>query len=240
MRRLPPIDLRRRRRAEGAALSVFGLSGVVLVVLGLVAVSGLGAAGSPQAGANDPGADVRAALRSSEATLHEAAAAARSARTGLDAAADSAASAAALTTELSATMRALGAALRIQILGAQPFAPIAPSFDSVADEAAALATDLAAVQGAVGVSASEIAVLADRMDDLAVDVGRLRASTDSALDAALGGLDGLRLVATGLLLWIGVAALACLWAGARRLVLTDPAVIETIDPRPPSATLPPG
>ena len=38
--------------------------------------------------------------------------------------------------------------------------------------------------------------------------------------------------------FLGVAALACLWAGARRLVLTDPAVIEAIDPRPPSASLP--
>jgi len=229
---LRPLDVRRRRRAEGAGLLLFGLVGLVLVAVGLFALSGAGTAdrGAADGPGTDAGSDLAAALLESEATIRDAAAAARSARTGLAAAADAADSAGALTTELSVTMRALGALLRTQILGAQPFAPVAPAFEAVADRAAELSTNLATVNASVGASATDLETLADQMAALGEDIGRLRASTDDTLAAAIGGLDGLRLVATGLLLWLGVPALLSIWLGARRLVLTEPTIAEPIVP----------
>jgi hypothetical protein len=210
--------LERRRRTTGVALVAFGLVGLVLVVLGLGALARLGPLDAPADAAGvDPMAELRLTLGSSEATLRDAAVSARSAGSGLVEAADAVGSAGTLTTDLASTMRGLADALRISILGAQPFAVVAPAFDAVADRAAALATDLEGVRTTVQVGADDLDALADRLVELGERVERLRESVGRATLGGLEGLESLRLFAIALLAWLAVPAIASLWLGVRRL-----------------------
>lgn len=221
----------RAERALGAALVAFGLAGIALIVLGLATLGRLDAEGRPAGPSGaDPATELRSTLAASEAALREAAVSSRSAGAGLVEAADAAGAAGSLTTDLATTMRSLGAALRITILGSQPFAPIAPAFDAVADQAAALAGDLEAVRTTVRAGADDLDALADRVADLGERVGRLRGTVDAA---TLEGLESLRLFAAALLAWLAVPAIASVWLGVRRL--RDSSGRRRVDPIAPGA-----
>jgi hypothetical protein len=191
----------------------------VLVVLGLGALTRLGAVDEPAgtlSGA-DPAAELRLTLGASEATLRDASVSARSAGAGLDEAAGAVGSAGTLTTDLASTMRGLADALRISILGAQPFAAVSPAFDAVADRASALAADLEGVRTTVRGGADDLVALADRLVELGERVERLRESVGRATLGGLEGLESLRLFAIALLAWLAVPAVASVWLGVGRL-----------------------
>jgi hypothetical protein len=214
-----PGSLAGRRRAEGVALVAFGLTGIVLVVLGLAVLARLGATdpspGAPPA--TDPAVELRLTLAASEAALRDAATSSRSAGAGLVEAADAAGAAGTLMTDLGSTMRGLAEALRISVLGAQPFAAVAPAFDAVADRASAVATDLEAVRTTVRVGADDLEALADRLAGLGDRVSSLRESVGAAMLGGFEGLESLRLFAVALLAWLAVPAVASVWLGIRRL-----------------------
>lgn len=219
----------RRRRAEGVALLAFGLAGLVLVVLGLAALANL----RPVDGSlsfdpsrPDPATELRQTLAASEAALRDAATSSRSAGVGLVEAAEAAGAAGTLTTDLSATMRGLAEALRLTILGAQPFGVIAPAFDVVADRAAALATDLERVRVSVQTGADDLDALAVRLSELGERVGSLRGSVDAAMLVGLERLESLRLFGAALLAWLAAPAVASVWLGVRRLRESRGASVE--------------
>jgi hypothetical protein len=211
----PGSAVRRRRILEGGALLAFGLSGLILVAVGLAAV----AASGPDPG--EPGGttavELRVALDGSEAAVRDAAAAARSTRTGLLDAAHAAGSAGALMTDLAATIDGLAALLEVPILGTLPFGAIAPGFASVADRAAALAADLEQVRDSVGAGADDVGAMADRLADLAARTARLRGAVDAVATDAQASIDGIRILATGFLAWLALPAAASTWVGLRRL-----------------------
>ena len=113
-------------RGWSLALVAFGVSGLVIVAIGLAAVLAWDAGSDPAAA--DPIADLRATLAGSRAAVIDAATSARSADAGLVAAAEAAGSAGALTRDLSNAARGLASALRTSVFGVEPLAPAAPAF----------------------------------------------------------------------------------------------------------------
>ncbi|HEU0237258.1 MAG TPA: hypothetical protein VFR14_12535 [Candidatus Limnocylindrales bacterium] len=200
-------------RGWSLALIAFGVSGLVIVAIGLATVLAWGTGSDPAA--TDPVADLRATLAGSRAAVIDAATSARSADAGLVAAAEAAGSAGALTRDLSVAARGLASALRTSIFGVEPLAPAAPAFEGVADRAAALAVDLEAVQVTVRSGGADLRAVGTRLDEL----GRRLADLDRAIDESAGRADesiaAVRLLVAAVLAWLAMPALASVWLGLR-------------------------
>jgi len=200
-------------RGWSHVLIAFGVSGLLIVAIGLGAVLTWNAGSDPAAA--DPIADLRATLAGSRAAVIDAATSARSADAGLGAAAVAAGAAGALTRDLSTAARGLASALRTSILGVEPLSPAAPAFEGVADRAATLAVDLEAVRVAVGSGGANLRAVGTRLDDLG---GRL-ADLDRAILATAArvgeSIITVRLLLAAVLVWLALPAAAAVWLGLR-------------------------
>jgi hypothetical protein len=208
-RRIIRIPIRRGTHGIlGVGLIAYGLLGIGLISVALLFLGGRIAA----AGGTETGEDLNRTLQSSRDALREASAAVRGADTGLASAAVAAGSAGEMMGELSMSLRGLASALRISILGAQPFAGPAADFDRLADRASELGDDLEAVRASVSLAATDTSRLAQSIDRLELRMGDLQSSVDLA---TADGFAAARLLLATLLLWLAVPAVISLWLGIR-------------------------
>jgi hypothetical protein len=200
------------RRSVGIALVAFGLVGLFVLGTALVFVGRPVDAREGPFGIETHRRQLLALLDSSRDAMSSAERAARDADGSLGSTAEAAGSAAAMMTELSTTMRALGSSLRVSVFGTQPFAPAAADMDRVADRAATVAEDLGVAASSVSTTAGDMALLADELAEMRREIDTIRGSVTRPIDA-----EGTRLLATAILAWLAIPAVVSLWLGARWL-----------------------
>ncbi len=203
----------RIRRRLGLGLMAYGTGGLLLFLVGLLAL-----VSSPLPAELDVSiANLAAASQTmdrAEAVVTDAARTARSAAKALASTSTSSRSAASMMTELAATLRETGTSLRVDIFGSRPFASVADSFDRTAQQADGVATDLQSTATNVDEVARELGSTATELDQLgstlaAVPAGAVATGGDAS--AALRLLvPWLALVAA----WFGFQATALVVAGA--------------------------
>jgi hypothetical protein len=217
------IRVRRRRDDTAVALVAFGVTGLgLLLAAAVLLVGALGAAErlAAAADASDP-AGLGARLDRVSASLDEAEAALRGFDATLGATAAAARDGQRLGEQLAASLRRLAAELDLSVLGSQPFAGLRADFDAVADDADALALDLARTAGSLDANRDALARLGGEVAGLRQELAGLRA------EVAPGGASGgpsladsiglARIVLVALLAWLAVPAAAAVLTGARRL-----------------------
>jgi hypothetical protein len=208
--RAGPIDFRRGTLANGLiAYGVVGLllGGVLLAALGPGDLGGLGRIDTERQA-------IVELLASTETTALDSQAAVDRARTSINAGADAVGDSAAFARQLASALRQLGTALRVDLFGSKPFESAAGDVEGAADraEAAAAGLDRAATEARSG---------ADGMGSLAADLQAASVQLTAVrhgLEATSGlgaSLTWLRIALVGLVLWLAVPAVACLWIGVR-------------------------
>jgi hypothetical protein len=196
------------QRAIGIGLIAWGILGIGLVAAALLLLAGR----VPAAGGIETREDLARTMEASRLTLREAAVAVRGADVGLTGAALAAGSAGRMMDEMGTSLSQLSTALRLTILGTQPFAGPADDFARLADRTAQVAMDLETVRASVSIAAEDTSRLADSIDRLEVQIGDLQESIDLV---AGDGLGHARLLLAVLLGWMAMLALVSLWIGVR-------------------------
>ena len=191
-----------RTRRLAWALIAYGVAGSILMIV--AAAIGLDAAGRAERLAGT----ANAALVSAAATADAAADAMTGANESLDRGAASASDAASLSRDSSVSLESLAAAMELSIFGAQPLVSLADDFTAAADQAASLADELDGVGDALTGTQADIALVGDRLRDLADDLDALTGSADTS-----GGLPQLRLIVGLLAVWLALPAVAALVGG---------------------------
>lgn len=107
-------------------------------------------------------------------SLVDAAASARSADQSLAATATASSDAAVTLHAVATTLREGAAALRLQILGQQPFIPLAQAFDHTADRAEATAESVGSAAASIAPTRTEIELLAGDLDALAAELNQVK------------------------------------------------------------------
>jgi hypothetical protein len=208
--RAGPLDL--RAGALGNALIAYGVAGLLLatVLLAALGPGDLGGLGRIDAERQA----VVSLLASTETTALDSQAAVDRARTSIGAGADAADQSAAFARQLSLALRQLGGALRVDLFGSKPFESAAGDIEGAADraEAAAAGLDRAATEARSG--ADGMGALASDLQSASVELAAVRQGLEGT--TGLGAsLTWLRIALVGLVLWLAVPAVACLWIGAR-------------------------
>lgn len=217
------IEIRPRdRRRLGIGLIAFGVTGVVLVVAALALVLGsLAAVDDAASGFERQRTEVVAMLGPAADALGDAATSATNAAGSMTQAASAADRAAQLTGRLATSFEGLSALGSFEIFGTRPFAGLDQGFAGVAADSRALSGDLTAtatslrsnIADAVAVAA-DLRSLSEQLDRLETSLGG--STTGAASDASASlPIAAARFVLLGLLAWIAVPALACLWLGWR-------------------------
>jgi ABC-type transporter Mla subunit MlaD len=203
-----------RRRPLGLALVAYGIAGIVLIVAAGILVGGaieqLASVSSQVGGQRDA---LVATLRATSVALDNASTGMGDVGTSLSAAQESSDRAAGLARSLRDTLEGLARAMDVSIFGTQPLAGLATGFGEAARQSGELATSLDEVAGALdrnsgGLDTTErdLVALRDRVDRL---VQSLEATP---LDLAPSPLLA-QLALLGLLLWLGVPAVASVVIG---------------------------
>ncbi|MFL5679727.1 MAG: hypothetical protein ACJ77B_03920 [Chloroflexota bacterium] len=203
------VDSRARRRI-GAIVALWGAIGLVLLVLGAVAVGGILDGGRGPLGLEAERRDLVELLGATSNALRDAETTARDANNGLNATSDAATSASGFTSDLGTSLRELASSLRVSILGSQPLAAPADDLERVADRAAGVATDLDAASTAVRGSGRDMTRLADDIASMRAEVDRVRGGIERLVD-----LDRWRIATAAILLWLAVPAAVSLAVGLR-------------------------
>jgi ABC-type transporter Mla subunit MlaD len=123
--------------------------------------------------------------------------------------------AAALARDVSGTMSGIGRAMRLTVLGVQPFAELAPQFERASEQLQLLGTDLDGIGtamtrnvGDVQRAGADLARVQRQVEQLAI------AAETTRIPAGTGGdLAAIRLGAYALAAWLAGLALACLLLG---------------------------
>lgn len=190
------------RRALGAGLVVYGVTGLVLIVLG--AMVGLETAGYIERLAQDADDTLAAAARTTDAAAQSF--------TGIDGslseAEASAGGAAELSREASATLDQLALAMRISVFGSRPLEPLADDFATSADQAAELGDALDSVSGSLGGTRIDVARIGTEMTVLAEEIRSLRQSSGTG-----GQAPPVRALVALLLAWLAIPAVGGLIGG---------------------------
>jgi hypothetical protein len=196
-------------RRLGRTLVAFGASGLAIILASAIALAAI--ATGPMFDPNAP-AVLDDALSHAQVSVTQGAAAARSASQTLATTRDSTAATAQMLSELAATMRQGSAALRVDVLGQQPFTTMADSFARTADRADAAATEVASAGTGVDETRGSLEALATSLTALAGDLDVARSplpdhTTVTILFALLALLLG----------WLALLAVGCLAIGVRLL-----------------------
>ena len=205
-----------RRRPLGLALVAYGIAGIVLIAAAGILVGGaieqLASVSSQVGGQRDA---LVATLRATSVALDNASTGMGDVGTSLSAAQESSDRAAGLARSLRDTLAGLARAMDVSIFGTQPLAGLATGFDQAARQSDELATSLDEVGGALernsgGLDTTErdLVALRDRVDRL---VESLEATPLVVAPAPLLA----KLALLGLLLWLGVPAMASVIIGLR-------------------------
>jgi len=205
-----------RRRPLGLALVAYGIAGIVLIVAAGIlvgaAIEQLASVSSQVGGQRDA---LVATLRATSVALDNASTGMGDVGTSLSAAQESSDRAAGLARSLRDTLAGLARAMDVSIFGTQPLAGLATGFDQAARQSDELATSLDEVGGALernsgGLDTTErdLVALRDRVDRL---VESLEANPVDVAPAPLLA----QLALLGLLLWLGVPAVASVIIGLR-------------------------
>jgi hypothetical protein len=209
-----------RRRALAWALVLYGAAGLVLAVTG--AAIGLDVATRVERLADDADGTLAAAARATRTAADSF----ENVDASLSDAQESAIAAAALSGDASGTLRSLGLAMELSLLGSQPLLPLAEEFATSADQADALADTLASVGGSLGDTRTDLTVVATELGSLADRLERLRgAGGDEAAPPPL------RLFVMLLLVWMMLPAIAALVAGLA--LLRRPREVVMVEQLPP-------
>ena len=208
--RAGPLDLRRGALANG--LIVYGAIGVLLsaVLLAALGPGDLGGIGRIDAERQA----VVELLASTETTALDSHVAVDRARTSINAGADAADQSAGFARQLAVGLRQLGVALRVDLFGSKPFESAAGDVEGAADraDAAAAGLDRAATEARSG--ADGMGALAADLQAASVDLAAVRHGLEGT--TGLGAsLLWLRIALVGLVLWLAIPAVACLWIGVR-------------------------
>jgi hypothetical protein len=213
---------RRDRRRVAAGLLAFGAAGIALLVAALVLVLGsLAAVDDAASGFERQRAEAVALLGPASAAFDDAATSATNASGSLTQAASAADRAAQLTGRLAASFEGLSGLGAFEILGARPFAGLDQQFQGVASDSRALSADLTATATSLRANVVDAGAVAADLHALSEQLGRLETSltgstTGGSADAgATLPIAAARIVLLGLLAWLAVPALACLWLGWR-------------------------
>lgn len=189
-------------RAVGAGLVVYGITGLILIVLG--AIVGLEAAGRIERLAQDADNTLAAAARTTDAAAESF----TSIDGSLSEAEVSADGAAELSREASATLDQLALAMRISVFGTRPLEPLADDFATSALQAAELGDALDSVSGSLGGTRIDVARIGTEMAVLADEIRSLRESS-----AAGGETPPARAFVALLLAWLAIPAAGGLIGG---------------------------
>jgi len=198
------------RRRLGLGLAIHGAFGLVLVALAFLWIVG------PLGGTDGPfGIDAQRArlvrvLSTTSTALGDAEVAVREAHRSLDSTGTAAGSAGGFMTELGGSLRELASALRVSILGSQPFARPADEFERVANRATALAADLDTTATSVRRGAGDLRTLADQLIAMRTELDATRAGLATPIE-----VNGWRVLASAVLVWLAVPAAFSLWLGLR-------------------------
>jgi len=204
----------RRRRYLGLGLLAYGLAGLLLLAVAGAVIGGamdqLIAVGGRVGEQRDALLDT---LRATSQTMRNASSGVGNVGESLDAARESADHAAGLARSLGTTLHDLAAAMSVQIFGTQPLAGLASGFDRAAGQSDELAGDLDQVAAALGRSASDLetsrqdlAVLSERVDVLVASVETVPFGVGQ--DPSI-----VKLVLTGLLVWLALPAFGSIGLG---------------------------
>lgn len=191
-------------RVLGWGLVAYGVIGLLLFAASSWLILGPLASVARYAGA---GADAVRWLDTTGAGLDDMVRIGADAGTSLGSSATAARNAASLADELSSSMASLRDASHVSILGSQPLAGLADSFDRVAARARALSASMAAVAKSLDADAGDVA-------SLAVDVTKLRDQLRGLRDGMAGpgtaaaSAVGAWLVPAALVLVLSLALLA--------------------------------
>lgn len=189
-------------RTLGAGLVVYGITGLVLIVLG--AMVGLEAAAHIERLARDADDTLAAAARTTDAAAESF----TSIDGSLSEAEASADGAAQLSREASTTFDQLALAMRISVFGARPLEPLADDFATSADHAAQLGDTLDSVSGSLGSTRTDVARIGTEMAILANELRSLRESSGTA-----GETPPVRAFVALLLAWLAIPAVGGLIGG---------------------------
>ncbi len=200
------------RRRLGFGLTFFGATGLLLFGVAMAYVAGpLGGENGPF-GLEGQRRQLVAMLDASATVVEDARIAVTGANDSLGETAEAAASAGGFMTSLGATMQAAAQALRVNVLGSQPFAGVAASFEQVAGQAAAVAIDLESAAASVASARDELATLGDDLGELRRKLDDIRGGFTSPIAAGRW-----RLIAIAVLGWFAIPALVSLLIGFRWL-----------------------
>jgi len=204
-------------RTPGRALLAFGGVGLVLLLASALLV--VGTLGSLSATAADLGRqrdELAAMVGPASDSLRSSATAARNASTSLTASAEAARDGSALMTQLAASLDQLGTLSGISILGQQPFANAAASFQDTAAKSRTLAANLATTATSLDTNVADASRVATDLEALATQLdavqGQLQAAPGPPPAWAWIVLD---VVALGLIGWLAVIAMAAIAIGWR-------------------------
>ena len=194
-------------RRLGRLLVVFGASGLAILVATAIILVAI--ATGPMFDASSP-AVLDDALAHAQVSVSQGAAAATSASHTLATTRDSTVATAQMLSELAATLRQGSTALRVDVLGSQPFTAMADSFSQTADRADAAATEISRTGTGVDETRASLDALATSLTALAADLDVARSplpdrSTITVLFTLLALLLG----------WLALLAGGCLALGIR-------------------------
>jgi hypothetical protein len=204
-------------RTLGRALLAFGGVGLILLVASALLV--VGTLGSLSATAADLGRqrdELAGMVGPASASLRSSAAAARNASASLTASAAAARDGSALMNQLAASLDQLSSLSGFSILGQQPFANAAASFQDTAAKSRSLAANLDTTATSLETNVADAARVATDLETLATQLdavqGELQAAPRPPPAWAWIVLD---LVALGLIGWLAVIALVAMLVGWR-------------------------
>lgn len=209
-----------RRTWLGLRLGV-AAAGLILTITALVATLSVGSGGP-----FDPfGAfsrELNGALDQIDESLAHARSSLSSAQQTLDGARSSIADASRVSASLSSSMVALADASGVQVLGAQPFAGLAPRFRELAANAESMAQSLDTTQASIGASHTDLGRLGDDLRGLSDTLSRLGANAQHGSQAGGPSLIVPRLLLGGVLAWLAATAALQLTDAWRRWKGLDP------------------
>jgi hypothetical protein len=200
----------------GLALAVYGLFG--LLVLGATAlalgpqIERLGAIGST---VETQRVSLAATLRDTSTTLADASSGFGGFEESLAQARASTDRAAALARDVSGTMSGIGRAMRVTILGLQPFAELAPQFERASGQLTLLGVDLDGIGTAMNRNVGDVQRARADLSRVQRQVEQLAVAAETMrIPAGTGGdLAAIRLAVYALAAWLAGLALACLLLG---------------------------
>ena len=195
------------RRSLGRLLVAFGTSGLAIILATAVLLVSM--ATGPMFNASSP-AVLDDALAHAQVSVSQGAAAATSASQTLATTRDSTAATAQMLSELAATMRQGSDALRVDVLGQQPFTQMADSFSRTADRADAAAAEIGQTGTGVDETRKSLDALSVSLTALAADLDVARAPLPDRSTVTLA----FALLAL-LLGWLALIATGCLALGVR-------------------------